>query len=46
MAYGDSRKIVLPNSGITVRVAILPYWQDWHPTDQRDADSFPTLRLH
>jgi len=35
-AYGDSRKIVLPNSGITVRVAIY-YWQDWHPMDQRDA---------
>jgi len=29
-------KIVLPNSGITVRVAIY-YWQDWHPMDQRDA---------
>lgn len=35
-AYGDSRKIVLPNSGITVRVAIY-YWQDWHPLDERDA---------
>lgn len=35
-AYGDSRKIVLPNSGITVRVAIY-YWQDSHPMDQRDA---------
>jgi hypothetical protein len=35
-AYGDSRKIVLLNSGITVRVAIY-YWQDWHPMDQRDA---------
>lgn len=34
--YGDSRKIVLPNSGITVRVAIY-YWQDWHPADKRDA---------
>lgn len=35
-AYGDSRKIILPNSGITVRVAIY-YWQDWLPTDMRDA---------
>ncbi|MGH9569281.1 MAG: hypothetical protein ACRD4F_06560, partial [Candidatus Angelobacter sp.] len=35
-AYGDSRKIILPNSGITVRAAIY-YWQDWLPTDTRDA---------
>jgi hypothetical protein len=35
-AYGDSRKIALPNSGITVRVSI-HYWQDWHPMDRRDA---------
>jgi C-terminal processing protease CtpA/Prc len=35
-AYGDSRRIILPNSGITVRVAIY-YWQDWLPTDARDA---------
>ena len=35
-AYGDSRKIVLPNSGITVRASIY-YWQDWHPMDRRDA---------
>jgi hypothetical protein len=35
-AYGDSRKIILPNSGITVRVSIY-YWQDWHPMDKRDA---------
>ena len=35
-AYGDSRKVVLPNSGITVRVAIY-YWQDWYPMDKRDA---------
>jgi hypothetical protein len=34
--FGDSRKIVLPNSGITVRAAIY-YWQDWHPMDKRDA---------
>jgi hypothetical protein len=26
----------LPNSGITVRVAIY-FWQDWLPTDNRDA---------
>jgi C-terminal processing protease CtpA/Prc len=35
-AYGDSRKITLPNSGITVRASIY-YWQDWHPQDTRDA---------
>lgn len=35
-AYGDSRKIVLPNSGITVRASIY-YWQDWHPMDRRVA---------
>ncbi len=35
-AYGDSRKIILPNSGITVRAAIY-YWQDWHPMDRRGA---------
>jgi C-terminal processing protease CtpA/Prc len=35
-AYGDSRQIILPNSGMTVRVATY-YWQDWHPMDQRDA---------
>jgi hypothetical protein len=35
-AYGDSRQIILPNSGITVRVSIY-YWQDWHPADKRDA---------
>ncbi|HWF11973.1 MAG TPA: S41 family peptidase [Bryobacteraceae bacterium] len=34
-AYGDSRRITLPNSGITVRAAIY-YWQDWHPLDKRD----------
>jgi hypothetical protein len=33
--FGDSRKILLPNSGITVRAAIY-YWQDWHPMDERD----------
>ena len=29
-AYGDSRKIILPDSGITVRASIY-YWQEWHP---------------
>lgn len=33
-AFGDSRKIVLPNSGITVRTSIF-WWQDWHPLDKR-----------
>ena len=33
-AYGDSRPITLPNSGITVRVSIY-WWQDWHPLDTR-----------
>jgi hypothetical protein len=32
--YGDSRKITLPNSGVTVRVSIY-YWQDWSPWDTR-----------
>jgi tetratricopeptide (TPR) repeat protein len=32
--YGDSRKIVLPNCGITVRVSVY-YWQDWSPWDSR-----------
>ena len=41
-AYGDSRKIILPNSGITVRAAIY-YWQDWHPADRRDA-THPELK--
>ena len=35
-AYGDSRKITLPNSRITVRASIY-YWQEWHPMDKRDA---------
>ena len=34
--YGDSRKITLPNSGITVRVSIY-YWQNWYPWDKREA---------
>jgi hypothetical protein len=33
-AYGDSRKITLPNSGITVRASVF-WWQDWHPLDAR-----------
>jgi tetratricopeptide (TPR) repeat protein len=32
-SYGDSRKIVLPHSGITVRVSI--YWWQEHPADNR-----------
>lgn len=32
--YGDSRKITLPNSGMTVRVSVY-YWQDWSPWDTR-----------
>jgi hypothetical protein len=32
--YGDSKRIVLPKSGITVRVASL-YWQYWDPRDKR-----------
>jgi hypothetical protein len=33
-SYGDSRKITLPNSGITVRASIF-YWQRTHPLDTR-----------
>ena len=33
-AYGDSRRITLPNSQITVRVSVY-YWQDWNPWDTR-----------
>jgi tetratricopeptide (TPR) repeat protein len=32
--YGDSRKIILPNSGMTVRVSVY-YWQSWMPWDTR-----------
>jgi tetratricopeptide (TPR) repeat protein len=32
--YGDSRRITLPNSGMTVRVSVY-YWQDWAPWDTR-----------
>lgn len=34
--YGDSRRITLPHSGLTVRVSVY-YWQYWHPTDTRTA---------
>ena len=33
-SYGDSRRITLPNSGITVRASIF-YWQRTHPLDRR-----------
>ena len=33
-AYGDSRQIKLPNSGVTVRASIY-YWQHWSPSDTR-----------
>ena len=32
--FGDSRRITLPNSGVTVRVSVY-YWQDWNPWDSR-----------
>lgn len=32
--YGDSRRITLPNSQITVRVSVY-YWQDWDPWETR-----------
>jgi tetratricopeptide (TPR) repeat protein len=32
--YGDSRKIILSNSGITARASVY-YWQDWVPWDTR-----------
>ena len=34
-SYGDSRRVVLPNSGVTVRVSSL-YWQLTSPQDHRD----------
>ena len=34
-SYGDSKKIVLPNSRVTVRVSSL-YWQQSDPRDTRD----------
>jgi hypothetical protein len=36
--YGDSRRIVLPESGLTLRVSSL-YWQDTGPLDKRDTTS-------
>ena len=33
--FGDSRKITLPNSDITVRTSVY-YWQDWSPWDTRE----------
>ncbi|HEX8632604.1 MAG TPA: tetratricopeptide repeat protein [Pyrinomonadaceae bacterium] len=33
-AYGDSRRITLPHSGIAVRVSVY-FWQDWSPWDTR-----------
>lgn len=35
-SYGDSKRIVLPESGLTLRVSSL-YWQDTGPLDKRDA---------
>ncbi len=32
--YGDSRRITLPNSQVTVRVSVY-YWQDWDPWETR-----------
>ena len=32
--YGDSKKLVLPNSKVTLRVSTL-YWQFWDPRDTR-----------
>lgn len=34
--YGDSRRLLLPNTGLTVRVSTL-YWQMTGPGDERDA---------
>lgn len=33
-AYGDSKRLVMPNSGITLRVSTL-WWQYWDPRDKR-----------
>jgi hypothetical protein len=35
-SYGDSKRITLPESGLTLRVSSL-YWQDTGPLDRRDA---------
>lgn len=37
-SYGDAKRIVLPESGLTVRVSSL-YWQDSSPQDRRDTVS-------
>ncbi|MGZ5492825.1 MAG: hypothetical protein ACXW3E_04765 [Thermoanaerobaculia bacterium] len=34
--YGDSKKLMLPNSGITVRTSMY-YWQHWAPWKKEDA---------
>lgn len=34
--YGDPRRLVLPNSGLTLRVSTI-YWQSWLAGDFRDA---------
>ena len=33
-AFGDSRRITLPHSGVTARVSVY-WWQDWPPWDTR-----------
>ncbi|SIT88537.1 S41 family peptidase [Pontibacter indicus] len=33
-AYGDSRKMQLPNSKLTIRVSTI-YWRDWHTDEKR-----------
>jgi tetratricopeptide (TPR) repeat protein len=33
-AFGDSRRITLPHSGVTARVSVY-WWQDWSPWDTR-----------
>ncbi len=35
-AYGDARRITLPQSGLTTRISSL-YWQDSSPQDRRDS---------
>jgi tetratricopeptide (TPR) repeat protein len=32
--YGDSRKLILPNSGLTVRLSTV-YWRDWSVSEKR-----------
>ncbi|MFD2512807.1 hypothetical protein ACFSRY_02905 [Pontibacter locisalis] len=33
-AYGDSRKLYLPNSNLTIRASTI-YWRDWHINEKR-----------